>query len=190
MSLTTTAPLAPPHRHGSISMTTPYEDRPYPNQGQGPAPTQGQDHQAPIPPPYYSRPPSSHDDAPSSSHGVNRSDTHTSPERNDSSHSARSQEFGTLPSATPQAASYPPDSTYATPASGSFVPYYGAGQGSDHVPSPPLNGDERGSLIQFTPDGNPIVPVGISGGKMFQCRGFEKCDRVFTRSEHLARHVR
>lgn len=42
----------------------------------------------------------------------------------------------------------------------------------------------------YTPDGAPIVPVGISGGKMFRCRGFGDCDKVFTRSEHLARHVR
>lgn len=68
-----------------------------------------------------------------------------------------------------------------------------------HMPSPPptSNGHSDPGAVaaapgqgKFTDDGNPIVPVGISGGKMFQCRGYGDCDKVFTRSEHLARHVR
>jgi hypothetical protein len=54
---------------------------------------------------------------------------------------------------------------------------------------PPTSGGRPGSE-NYTPDGIPIVPVGVSGGKMFKCRGYGECDKVFTRSEHLARHVR
>jgi hypothetical protein len=71
--------------------------------------------------------------------------------------------------------------------------YYGlASNPSDHMPSPPPTGDGRSAdpALTFTPEGAPIVPVGVSGGKMFRCRGFGDCDKVFTRSEHLARHVR
>lgn len=63
----------------------------------------------------------------------------------------------------------------------------GHGQGPG---SASASADGRPTSENFTPDGNPIVPVGISGGKMFQCRGYGACDKVFTRSEHLARHVR
>lgn len=34
------------------------------------------------------------------------------------------------------------------------------------------------------------LPVGVSGGKIFKCMGFPGCEMTFTRSEHLARHVR
>jgi len=36
----------------------------------------------------------------------------------------------------------------------------------------------------------PSLPVGVSGGKIFKCMGFSGCEMTFTRSEHLARHVR
>lgn len=79
--------------------------------------------------------------------------------------------------------------SYAPPSS---VGYYSVDQ-TPHEPQAglpsPSPGDDR-AAVHFTPDGNPIVPVGISGGKMFQCRGYGACDKVFTRSEHLARHVR
>ena len=83
--------------------------------------------------------------------------------------------------------SYPPP---PPPSSG----YYGlASAPNEHMPSPPpsSNGLAPGEVaVTFTPDGAPIVPVGVSGGKMFRCRGYGECDKVFTRSEHLARHVR
>ena len=82
--------------------------------------------------------------------------------------------------------SYPPP---PPPASG----YYGlASAPNEHMPSPPpsSNGVSGEVAVTFTPDGAPIVPVGVSGGKMFRCRGYWECDKVFTRSEHLARHVR
>ena len=82
--------------------------------------------------------------------------------------------------------SYPPP---PPPASG----YYGlASAPNEHMPSPPpsSNGVAGEAAVTFTPDGAPIVPVGVSGGKMFRCRGYGECDKVFTRSEHLARHVR
>lgn len=97
---------------------------------------------------------------------------------------------------TPLSASnaYPPQ----PPSTG----YYGLTTPDDHeleheqeheqqIPSPPPTALDR-SLpgAQFTADGIPIVPVGVSGGKMFRCRGYGECDKVFTRSEHLARHVR
>lgn len=71
------------------------------------------------------------------------------------------------------------------------APYYGMpGQNQDpNLPSPPPTANAR-PPTNYTVDGAPIVPVGISGGKMFRCRGFGECDKVFTRSEHLARHVR
>ena len=83
---------------------------------------------------------------------------------------------------------------------GSTTPYYGASAppaGDEHKNSPApgpgsaaASADGRPASENFTAEGNPIVPVGISGGKMFQCRGYGQCDKVFTRSEHLARHVR
>lgn len=82
--------------------------------------------------------------------------------------------------------SYPPP---PPPSSG----YYGlASAPNEHMPSPPpsSNGAPGEVSVTFTPDGAPIVPVGVSGGKMFRCRGYGECDKVFTRSEHLARHVR
>ena len=70
----------------------------------------------------------------------------------------------------------------------------GQGQGPVTATAAPMSAttsaDGRPVSENFTQDGNPIVPVGISGGKMFQCRGYGQCDKVFTRSEHLARHVR
>jgi hypothetical protein len=36
----------------------------------------------------------------------------------------------------------------------------------------------------------PSLPIGVSGGKIFKCMGFAGCEMTFTRSEHLARHVR
>lgn len=83
--------------------------------------------------------------------------------------------------------SYPPP---PPPATG----YYGLASqpATDTMPSPPpsSNGRPGEQVLTFTPDGAPIVPVGVSGGKMFRCRGYGECDKVFTRSEHLARHVR
>jgi hypothetical protein len=67
--------------------------------------------------------------------------------------------------------------------------HYGlAGPGGPPVPPPAHN--ITPPTANFTANGNPIVPVGISGGKMFKCLGFGTCEKVFTRSEHLARHVR
>ena len=96
---------------------------------------------------------------------------------------------------------YPPQPPI-TPLSGSTYPpqpppsgtaYYGLATPStdhQHVPSPPPSSCGRPDSSNFTNEGVPIVPVGISGGKMFRCRGYGDCDKVFTRSEHLARHVR
>ncbi|WVF65875.1 hypothetical protein IAT40_000612 [Kwoniella sp. CBS 6097] len=102
---------------------------------------------------------------------------------------------------------YPPQPI--TPLSGPTYPpqqppsggYYGITQtpqseqppqapAQQHIPSPPPSSSGRPTSGNFTPDGVPIVPVGVSGGKMFRCRGYGECDKVFTRSEHLARHVR
>ncbi len=92
------------------------------------------------------------------------------------------------PPITPLSSStYPPQPPPAT------TPYYGLSTPSTdhhHVPSPPPSSSGRPESGKFTADGAPIVPVGISGGKMFRCRGYGDCDKVFTRSEHLARHVR
>ncbi|KAL7424615.1 Up in starvation [Cryptotrichosporon argae] len=88
---------------------------------------------------------------------------------------------------------YPPPPL--TPLTGAAYPpgqtFYGlAAQADQAIPSPPPTASRPASATNVGPDGAPIVPVGISGGKMFQCRGYEGCEKVFTRSEHLARHVR
>ena len=101
------------------------------------------------------------------------------------------------PSAQPQ----PP----ITPLSGNHYPsqpppssgsgsYFGVAQTptDQAIPSPPPTSTSRpgSSNANYTPEGVPIVPVGISGGKMFRCVGYGDCSKVFTRSEHLARHIR
>ena len=95
------------------------------------------------------------------------------------------------PPITPLSASHYPSHPPASSGSGS---YFGVAQTptDQPIPSPPPTGTSRpgSSGPNFTPDGVPIVPVGVSGGKMFRCRGYGDCDKVFTRSEHLARHVR
>ncbi|WVR03711.1 hypothetical protein IAU60_000706 [Kwoniella sp. DSM 27419] len=102
---------------------------------------------------------------------------------------------------------YPPQPI--TPLSGPAYPpqqppsggYYGISQTpqsehsaqvppQQHVPSPPASSNGRPSSSTYNAEGVPMVPVGVSGGKMFRCRGYGECDKVFTRSEHLARHVR
>ncbi|WVO14680.1 hypothetical protein L204_102317 [Cryptococcus depauperatus] len=107
---------------------------------------------------------------------------------------------------------YPPQPI--TPLTGQACPppastsqYYGMppGQGEQPIPSPPpssVNGNSAGrpaavnsavdaaGPVEVTTEGVPVVPVGVSGGKMFRCRGYGDCNKVFTRSEHLARHVR
>lgn len=83
-----------------------------------------------------------------------------------------------------------PISANAYPPQPPSAGYYGLSTPDEHIPSPPGTSNGRPSTAQFTPDGVPIVPVGVSGGKMFRCRGYGECDKVFTRSEHLARHVR
>lgn len=102
--------------------------------------------------------------------------------------SSSRQPYPSQPPMTPiSGSSYPPQ---GPPSTG----YYGVAQTPpadlQHVPSPPPSSNGRPTSQNFTPDGVPIVPVGISGGKMFRCRGYGECDKVFTRSEHLARHVR
>ena len=109
------------------------------------------------------------------------------------------------PYSAPQNPSYPlqppitpiSGSQYAAqpPSSGSASYIGGVGQNSSSdpaMPSPPPTGDSRpgSATAGYGPDGAQLVPVGISGGKMFRCRGYGDCDKVFTRSEHLARHVR
>lgn len=181
MSLTTTAPLILPTRQ-SVS----YEDRPYTSHSQGASTST-----------YYTRPTSSQ----GAPHGMHRPDPVSPPERLHSSHG-----YISGPTPTPQTPSYTHDPSAhagypATPLTGPAYPshpasgsYYGITQtqtpSEPTMPSPPPTSDGRQSQPNFTPDGNPIVPVGISGGKMFQCRGYGECDKVFTRSEHLARHVR
>lgn len=82
------------------------------------------------------------------------------------------------------------DAHYSGPAPAAVAQFYGVASSGQHMPSPPPTSSGRPTSANFTPDGLPIVPVGISGGKMFRCKGFGECDKVFTRSEHLARHVR
>lgn len=98
------------------------------------------------------------------------------------------------PPITPLSGSnYPPQPPPSTSHTESSTPYYGLTTPTHEqkqIPSPPLSSGGALEPTQFTPDGAPIVPIGVSGGKMFRCRGYGECDKVFTRSEHLARHVR
>lgn len=107
---------------------------------------------------------------------------------NDQGPPGSSHGYPPQPPITPlSGSSYPPQ----PPPSG--TPYYGLSTPStdqQHAPSPPPSSSGRPESANFTSEGAPIVPVGISGGKMFRCRGYGDCDKVFTRSEHLARHVR
>lgn len=138
---------------------------------------------------------------PESAHGVHPNDPTSSPDRlQASSNDYKASSTTPNPPHTPY--SHDPSQPPMTPVSGpsyhqphpTNVAYYGPSVSqTPHdgaVPSPPLSSSERPPSEHFTQDGNPIVPVGISGGKMFQCRGYGECDKVFTRSEHLARHVR
>ena len=182
MSLTTSAPLkhrpSSTHSHSSMS---PYQtgDRSYGT--------------------YYSRPPGSASghpqneisspDRPFSSQGYVKGGNHPpqSPyQTNAVIPLGSSHGYPPQPPITPlTSVTYPPQ----PPASSN---YYGLAQTpTDQViPSPPQTSNDRPDSANYTPDGLPIVPVGISGGKMFRCRGYGECDKVFTRSEHLARHVR
>lgn len=154
---------------------------------------------------YSYRPPSSsHGPPPASSHGYPQPAPDQSPERLHSSQGF--MKGGPQPPPSPyhetqippgSSGGYPPPPI--TPISGSTYPppppqstgYYGLATPNDqHVPSPPPTSGGRPTSQNFTTDGVPIVPVGVSGGKMFRCRGYGDCDKVFTRSEHLARHVR
>jgi len=196
MSLTSTAPLSlPPHaaidrpHQQSMPYSPAADDRNY--QGYYSRPAPGSAHGAPplepssphiasanasfpkgtLPPPspvnVY---PSPHDvgPAPGSSHG----------------YPAQQQ----TPLTPMSGSAYPPQSP--------VPPYFGmASQNPDPAalptaPAPAGAAANARPTSSYTPDGAPIVPVGISGGKMFRCRGFGDCDKVFTRSEHLARHVR
>ncbi|ODN88775.1 RNA polymerase II transcription factor [Cryptococcus wingfieldii CBS 7118] len=160
------------------------------------------------------RPPTSSHGAPlspdqriHSSHGYAKPPTHESP----------SQVYQEHPLAPVPSHGYPPQSQPMTPlTSNSYPPAAQAGsyytipgqaqaQG-EAIPSPPpssanpVRPDTANSgsgefaapaaPTQTTEGGVPIVPVGVSGGKLFRCRGYGECDKVFTRSEHLARHVR
>ncbi len=81
------------------------------------------------------------------------------------------------------------------------VPPNGSAPSSSHQPlvTPSNgNGSTRPSSSSSMPHGMPVMlpdqsakhAAQMSGGKIFRCKGFEGCDMTFTRSEHLARHVR
>ncbi|WVQ78891.1 hypothetical protein IAT38_000982 [Cryptococcus sp. DSM 104549] len=93
-------------------------------------------------------------------------------------------------------AGYPPQPQSAGGNGGNGGAYYAMTPAPESAPlpggnsPPPPTNNSRPVSQNFTAEGLPIVPVGVSGGKMFRCRGYGDCDKVFTRSEHLARHVR
>lgn len=184
----------------SISMMSYPDDRDGLGPGPGPGSASGTSN---VPGTYYSRPASSHSHAAtSSSHGLTHQDAHSqsqsSPDRNSSSHSHGFSK--SLPGTQPQTPSYhdipnPHHGYPATPISASG-PSYPTTSGTNYYETQvshegeASDGSPQDRVQNFTQDGKPLVPVGISGGKMFQCRGYGICDKVFTRSEHLARHVR
>lgn len=178
MSLTTTAPLSLPPLAQHIVDRPPSSHMSYP-------PVDERAYQS-----YYSR------SAPGSAHGVPPLDA-PSPERLHSSGAGATvplrvpvHEMGPAPGSSH---GYPPQpvaqmGTAPYPPQAAAQPYYGMPHPPDTTP--PTSAGNGRPPPNFTTDGAPIVPVGISGGKMFRCRGFGECDKVFTRSEHLARHVR
>jgi len=139
----------------------------------------------PRPPGSSGGPPNAHSDRLNSSHGYSKHPQ--SPYNHEMPAPGSSHGYPAQAPITPVTGNtYPPP---PPPSSG----YYGlASNPSDHMPSPPpsSHGRQVEHNVTFTPEGAPIVPVGVSGGKMFRCKGFGECDKVFTRSEHLARHVR
>jgi hypothetical protein len=69
--------------------------------------------------------------------------------------------------------------------------YYSLVPGSDQ---PQLLHDYRPASAEDEVD--PVtgkikaMPTGVSGGKIYVCMGYGDCAKTFTRSEHLARHIR
>ncbi len=61
-------------------------------------------------------------------------------------------------------------------------PHSGQHRGAASVPNPPLNANVASQ--------KEIKRYRNTPSKSFQCRGFGDCRMVFSRSEHLARHVR
>lgn len=106
-----------------------------------------------------------------------------------SSHSYPPQPITPLTSSTAYPPQHPPSSGYYLPPQQQQQQQQQQ-QSEQPIPSPPSSSNRPPSATGYTPDGQPIIPVGVSGGKMFRCRGYGDCDKVFTRSEHLARHVR
>lgn len=67
--------------------------------------------------------------------------------------------------------------------------YYSLVPGSDQ---PQLLHDYRPAEDEIDPATGKIktMPTGVSGGKIYVCMGYGDCAKTFTRSEHLARHIR
>lgn len=64
--------------------------------------------------------------------------------------------------------------------------YYAPPSGLQALPS--LSASVSSSLASSV--GPSSAPRSSSGGKVFQCTGYPGCSMAFSRSEHLARHIR
>lgn len=98
-------------------------------------------------------------------------------------------------------------------------PYPPMGSGQQSIPSPPLTrqgpeqptrqyysllpgSDQPQLLHDYRPSSaqdaaldpasgkSKKIPSGVSAGKIYVCMGYGECSKTFTRSEHLARHIR
>lgn len=73
-----------------------------------------------------------------------------------------------------------------------FPPPAPEGQSNLYMPYPNIQPSSQATASEPGPShGAYVAPTkGSIGGKTFQCTGFEGCAMSFSRSEHLARHVR
>jgi hypothetical protein len=70
--------------------------------------------------------------------------------------------------------------------------YYALIPGSDQPQLMPDYQPDDSEDISLDPASGKAkkIPSGISGGKIYVCMGYGDCAKTFTRSEHLARHIR
>ncbi len=90
-----------------------------------------------------------------------------------------------------------PDAAPHGPPTGAYPSYPSASTSMDHAHggdrpgSSSLNNHGSGQSADGSASANKSPSaLAAGGGKIFKCMGFVNCDMTFTRSEHLARHVR
>ncbi|KAJ9115822.1 hypothetical protein QFC22_004963 [Naganishia vaughanmartiniae] len=121
--------------------------------------------------------------------GVGSSNSYASPKGNPHSQATRSHAYPEPVTAQHSMPSPPPTRPgLARPAR----QYYALIPGSDQPQLMPdyQPDDSEDSLLDPSSGKSKKIPSGISGGKIYVCMGYGDCAKTFTRSEHLARHIR